>query len=59
MSDASQKEYSSIISSINKVAYLLTKHDSIRLKHWLDKLAAPVTNSIWKQNRNLYLRILL
>lgn len=31
----------------------------IRAKSWLDKLQVPVTNIIWKQNRNLYLRILL
>lgn len=59
MTDHAQKQYNNLVCSINKLAYLLNKHDSIRLKHWLDKLAIPVTNSIWKQNRNLYLKILL
>lgn len=59
MADSSHKQYSNLVTSINKTSYLLNKHDSIRLKHWLDKLATPVTNSIWKQNRNLYLKILL
>lgn len=59
MADPVQKQYSNLVSSIGKVAYLLSKHDSIRLKHWLEKLAVPVTNGVWRQNRNLYLKILL
>lgn len=59
MTDSLQKQYTNLLSSINKVSYLLKKHDGIRLKHWLDKLASPMNNMIWKQNRNLYLKILL
>ena len=59
MTDPAQKEYTCLVGSINKMGYLLGKHDSIRLKHWLDNLAIPVTNTIWEQNRNLYLKILL
>lgn len=46
------------MSSISHLAYGLTKHEGIRIKLWLDKLANPITNHVWKQNRNLYLKAL-
>lgn len=58
MGDQLQKQYSSLVAAIHKTAYTLNRHDNIRMKHWLDKLATPMTNAIWKQNRNLYLRVL-
>mgnify|MGYP002078340198 CR=1 FL=1 len=58
MTEQAQQEYATLLASINKGAYMLNKHDNIRLKHWLEKLAAPLTNTIWRQNRNLYMRIL-
>ena len=36
----------------------MSRHDQIRLKHWLEKLSIHITNTVWRQNRDLYLRIL-
>ena len=58
MDDPLQKQYLSLVACIKKTAFSLSKHEHIRIKHWLDKLSIPMTNSIWKQNRNLYLRVL-
>lgn len=58
MADQAQQEYAALLASINKGAFMLNKHDTIRLRHWLEKLAAPLTNTIWRQNRNLYMKIL-
>ncbi|KRX08982.1 hypothetical protein PPERSA_08185 [Pseudocohnilembus persalinus] len=36
-----------------------SKHEKIRIELWLKKLCEVTTNPIWKQNRNLYITILL
>ena len=56
--EALDQEYKELIVSINQLAYCLSKHESIRMKLWLEKLSNPVTNLVWKQNRNLYLKVL-
>ena len=59
MTDQMDKEFKELLSDVKKSVSQLNKHDAIRVKHWLEKLSTPITNNIWKQNRNFYLKILL
>lgn len=53
-----ENESKQLTRSIHLLAGSLSRHDRIRLKLWLDKLDKPISNSVWKQNRNLYLKAL-
>ena len=56
--EQSDLEYRELVSSINQLSYSLSRHDHIRMKLWLEKLNTPLCNNVWKNNRNLYLKIL-
>jgi hypothetical protein len=52
------EEFIKVMYDIEKNYADLTKHEKIRVEQWTKKLCQITTNVTWKQNRNLYARLL-
>eukprot|EP01017_Pseudomicrothorax_dubius_P034877 TRINITY_DN482_c0_g1_i2.p1 TRINITY_DN482_c0_g1~~TRINITY_DN482_c0_g1_i2.p1 ORF type:complete len:111 (+),score=19.63 TRINITY_DN482_c0_g1_i2:227-559(+) len=53
------EEFIRIMYEIEQSYNDLNKHEKIRVEQWTKKLCQITTNVTWKQNRNLYARLLL
>lgn len=53
------EEFIRITILIQKAYEEFDKHTQIKIEKWVEKLAKTTTNLKWKQNRNLYSKLLL
>ncbi|KAL4442371.1 hypothetical protein ABPG74_005712 [Tetrahymena malaccensis] len=51
-------EFNSTIQLIENQLLKFNKHEKIRIDQWIKKLCQVTSNLVWKQNRNLYVKVL-
>ena len=54
ITDEYDKEFISLMITIEKRSEKLNKHDKLRIKNWCKKLCQVTNNIEWKKNRNLH-----
>jgi hypothetical protein len=54
ITDEYDKEFISLMITIEKKSENLNKHDKLRIKNWCKKLCQVTNNIEWKKNRNLH-----
>ncbi len=54
ITDEYDKEFISLMITIEKKSEMLNKHDKLRIKNWCKKLCQVTNNTEWKKNRNLH-----
>ena len=54
ITDEYDKEFISLMITIEKKSDILNKHDKLRIKNWCKKLCQVTNNIEWKKNRNLH-----
>jgi hypothetical protein len=54
ITDEYDKEFISLMITIEKKSEKLNKHDKLRIKNWCKKLCQVTNNIEWKKNRNLH-----
>ena len=54
ITDEYDREFISLMITIEKKSEKLKKHDKIRIKNWCKKLCQVTNNVEWKKNRNLH-----
>ena len=54
ITDEYDKEFISLMITIEKKSNKLNKHDKLRIKNWCKKLCQVTNNIEWKKNRNLH-----
>ena len=54
ITDEYDKEFISLMITIEKKSDKLNKHDKLRIKNWCKKLCQVTNNIEWKKNRNLH-----
>ena len=54
ITDEYDKEFISLMITIEKKSGKLNKHDKLRIKNWCKKLCQVTNNVEWKKNRNLH-----
>ena len=54
ITDEDDKEFISLMITIEKRSEKLNKHDKLRIKNWCKKLCQVTNNIEWKKNRNLH-----
>ena len=54
ITDLYDKEFISLMITIEKKSEKLNKHDKLRIKNWCKKLCQVTNNIEWKKNRNLH-----
>ncbi|EAS03988.1 hypothetical protein TTHERM_00459250 (macronuclear) [Tetrahymena thermophila SB210] len=52
------EEFNSAIQIIENQLVKFNKHEKIRIDQWIKKLCQVTSNLVWKQNRNLYVKVL-
>jgi len=54
ITDEYDREFISLMLTIEKRSEVLNKHDKLRIKNWCKKLCQVTNNIEWKKNRNLH-----
>ena len=54
LTDEYDKEFISLMLTIEKKSEILNKYDKLRIKNWCKKLCQITNNVEWKKNRNLH-----
>ena len=54
ITDEYDREFISLMITIEKKSENLSKHDKLRMKNWCKKLCQVTNNIEWKKNRNLH-----
>ena len=54
ITDEYDKEFISLMLTIEKRSEILNKYDKLRIKNWCKKLCQVTNNVEWKKNRNLH-----
>ena len=54
ITDEYDKEFISLMITIEKRSEILNKYDKLRIKNWCKKLCQVTNNIEWKKNRNLH-----
>ena len=54
ITDEYDREFISLMITIEKKSEKLKKHDKLRIKNWCKKLCQVTNNVEWKKNRNLH-----
>ena len=54
ITDEYDKEFISLMLTIEKKSEILNKYDKLRIKNWCKKLCQITNNVEWKKNRNLH-----
>ena len=54
ITDEYDREFISLMITIEKRSEVLNKHDKLRIKNWCKKLCQVTNNIEWKKNRNLH-----
>ena len=54
LTDEYDKEFISLMLTIEKQSEILNKYDKLRIKNWCKKLCQITNNVEWKKNRNLH-----
>ena len=54
ITDEYDREFISLMITIEKRSEVLNKHDKLRIKNWCKKLSQVSNNIEWKKNRNLH-----
>ena len=54
ITDEYDREFISLMITIEKKSEKLNKHDKLRIKNWCKKLCQVTNNVEWKKNRNLH-----
>ena len=54
ITDEYDREFISLILTIEKRSEILNKYDKLRIKNWCKKLCQVTNNIEWKKNRNLH-----
>ena len=54
ITDEYDREFISLMITIEKKSEVLNKHDKLRIKSWCKKLCQVTNNIEWKKNRNLH-----
>ena len=54
ITDEYDREFISLMITIEKRSEVLNKHDKLRIKNWCKKLCQVTNNVEWKKNRNLH-----
>ena len=54
ITDEYDREFISLMITIEKKSEKLNKHDKLRIKNWCKKLCQVTNNIEWKKNRNLH-----
>ncbi len=54
ITDEYDREFISLMITIEKKSDILNKHDKLRIKNWCKKLCQVTNNIEWKKNRNLH-----
>ena len=54
LTDEYDKEFISLMITIEKKSEILNKYDKLRIKNWCKKLCQITNNVEWKKNRNLH-----
>ena len=54
ITDEYDKEFISLMLTIEKRSEILNNHDKLRIKNWCKKLCQVTNNIEWKKNRNLH-----
>ena len=54
ITDEYDREFISLMITIEKKSEVLNKHDKLRIKNWCKKLCQVTNNIEWKKNRNLH-----
>ena len=54
ITDEYDKEFISLMITIEKKSEILNKYDKLRIKNWCKKLCQVTNNTEWKKNRNLH-----
>ena len=59
ITDEYDKEFISLMLTIEKRSEILNKYDKLRIKSWCKKLCQVTNNVEWKKNRNLHAKCIL
>ena len=54
ITDEYDKEFISLMLTIEQKSDILNKYDKLRIKNWCKKLCQVTNNVEWKKNRNLH-----